>query len=226
MNALLEVLRPLFAPAFTAWGADFTWVELVAFVLALWMVACNMRVHVLGWPLAIVSSALYALLFLDGRLFGEAALQLFFMAMAGWGWWQWRRGRDASGTLLVVRALPARAGWTLALACAGAYPLLVAVLRRIGDASPLLDALPTLGSVAGQFLLGRKYIENWPVWLAVNLVSVGLFASRGLWLTVILYAIFALLSVAGWRAWSALRGHRSAADLAGPGAPRAEHRAA
>ena len=59
----------------------------------------------------------------------------------------------------------------------------------------------------GQLLLGRKLIENWPVWLAVNLVSVGLFAVKGLWLTVLLYAIFAALSVAGWRAWARLEGH-------------------
>jgi nicotinamide mononucleotide transporter len=55
--------------------------------------------------------------------------------------------------------------------------------------------------VAGQWLLGRQYVENWPVWLAVNLVSVALFAFKGLWLTVLLYALFAVLSVAGWRAW-------------------------
>jgi nicotinamide mononucleotide transporter len=68
---------------------------------------------------------------------------------------------------------------------------------------PYLDALPTAGSVAGQFLLGRKLIENWLVWLAVNLFSIGLFAVKGLWLTALLYALFALLSIAGWRAWRA-----------------------
>jgi nicotinamide mononucleotide transporter len=67
---------------------------------------------------------------------------------------------------------------------------------------PYFDALPTAGSVAGQWLLGRQYVENWPVWLAVNVVSVALFAHKGLWLTVVLYALFALLSVFGWRAWS------------------------
>lgn len=215
MQSLLSALHPLFVPAFTAWGADFTWIELVAFVLSVWMVVCNMRVQVLGWPLALVSSLLYALLFLDGRLFGEAGLQVFFAAMAAWGWWQWLRGRDAAGGLLVVRPLSARIGWRVTLACLVGYPILVAILERIADASPRLDALPTIGSIAGQFLLGRKYIENWPVWLVVNIVSVALFATRGLWLTVLLYALFAAMSVAGWRAWDALRGHRSAEDVAG-----------
>jgi nicotinamide mononucleotide transporter len=218
MPSPLSALHPLFVPAFTAWGADFTWIELVAFALSIWMVVCNMRVQVLGWPLALVASLLYALLFLDGRLFGEAGLQVFFAAMAAWGWWQWLRGRDASGALLVVRPVPARIGWRVAAACAAGYPVLVAILERIGDASPRLDALPTIGSVAGQFLLGRKYIENWPVWLAVNVASVALFATRSLWLTVILYALFAALSIAGWRAWDALRGRRSAENVGGAGA--------
>ena len=217
MQSLLTLLQPLFAPAFTAWGAPFTWIEIVAFALSIWMVVCNMRVQPIAWPLAMVASLLYALLFADGRLYGEAGLQLFFVAMAGWGWWQWLRGHDAAGHVLVVRPLSPRIAWRLAAATAVAYPILVEILVRIDDASPRLDALPTVGSIAGQYLLGRKYIENWPTWLAVNAVSVVLFVARGLWLTVILYAIFAVLSVAGWRAWAALRGQRSAAAAAARG---------
>jgi nicotinamide mononucleotide transporter len=210
VQTLLSLLQPLFAPAFTAWGAPFTWIEIVAFALSIWMVVCNMRVQPIAWPLAMAASLLYALLFADGRLYGEAGLQLFFVAMAGWGWWQWLRGQDATGHVLVVRPLAPRIGWRVAIATAAAYPVLVEILARIDDASPRLDALPTVGSIAGQYLLGRKYIENWPTWLAVNVVSVVLFVARGLWLTVLLYVVFAVLSVAGWRAWGQLRGQRSA----------------
>ena len=61
-----------------------------------------------------------------------------------------------------------------------------------------------MASVTGQLLLGRKLVENWPVWLAVNLVSIALFAHKGLWLTVVLYAVFTVLSAVGWRAWRQL----------------------
>jgi nicotinamide mononucleotide transporter len=67
--------------------------------------------------------------------------------------------------------------------------------------------LPTVGSIAGTLLLGRKALENWPVWVAVNGVSVLLFASKALWLTTALYALFALMAVAGWRAWLQLERH-------------------
>ncbi|MEE8617175.1 MAG: nicotinamide mononucleotide transporter, partial [Roseateles sp.] len=90
---LASAWAALLAPAFSAFGSQVSWLELVAFLLAVWMVVCNMRVHLLAWPLALVSSLLYFALFLDGKLYGEAALQLLFAALALWGWWQWRVGR-------------------------------------------------------------------------------------------------------------------------------------
>ena len=63
---------------------------------------------------------------------------------------------------------------------------------------------PTAASVLGQWLLGRKYVENWPTWIVVNVVSVALFAYKGLWLTVVLYGVFIAMSFAGWRAWRRL----------------------
>ena len=102
MDALLHLLQPLFAPAFNIWGSAVTWLELLAFVLAIAMVVFNIRVNPLGWPLAIASSLLYFLLFWKSRLYGDASLQIFFVAVAGWGWWQWLRGTDAAGNALGV----------------------------------------------------------------------------------------------------------------------------
>ncbi len=200
----LAFAAPLLAPAFAPWGSPITWLEIVAVVLSIAMVWCNLRVNVTGWPLAIVASALYGLLFASSRLYGEAALQVLFIVVALWGWWQWLRGRGGDGLVLRVHRMSVRQiGWVTGLTLA-AWPLLGLALRRYTDSDvPYLDALPTAGSVAGQFLLGRKLIENWLVWLAVNVFSVGLFAVKGLWLTTLLYAVFALLSVAGWRAWRA-----------------------
>ncbi|MCO5976616.1 nicotinamide riboside transporter PnuC [Ideonella oryzae] len=207
MDALHDVASLWLQPAFTLWGSPITWTELLACVLSLWMVGCNMRVHPLGWPLAIVSSLLYAALFLHYRLYGEASLQLIFVALAGWGWWEWLKGRGEDGQRLTVHRLGGRARLRAALLTATAWPLLGLLLHRMTDSDvPFLDALPTVGSVAGQILLGRKLIENWPVWIAVNLVSVGLFAYKGLWLTVLLYALFAGLAAWGWRRWQALEG--------------------
>ena len=192
-------------PAFMLGGSPASWLELVAFALALAMVAANLRVNPAGWPLAILSSLLYAAVFFDSRLYGEAALQFFFIAVAFWGWWQWLRGTGGDGAALRVRQLSTPQRMATALATLAAWPLLGLLLDLATDSDvPYLDALPTVASVTGQLLLGRKFVDNWAVWLAVNVFSVGLFAYKGLWLTVLLYAVFAVLSVLGWRAWQRL----------------------
>jgi nicotinamide mononucleotide transporter len=205
VQGILTAAAPLLATAFTLWGSPVTWVEIVAFVLAIWMVVCNMRVNPLAWPLAMLSSLGYALLFAQYGLYGEASLQFLFIAVAVWGWWQWLRGHGSAGGPLVVHRLSVRGRWAAGAAVAVLWPLIALSLQRFTDSSVAwFDALPTAGSIVGQLMLGRKLVENWPVWVAVNLVSIGLFASKGLWLTVILYAVFAVLAGVGWRAWTKL----------------------
>ncbi len=203
MDTWLTPIKPLFASAFVAWGSPITWLEIVAFFIALVMVGCNMRVNPLAWPLAIVSSALYGVLFLDTRLYGEAGLQMFFIVVAFWGWWQWLRGTTDDGAPLRVRRLKPAGRWYLLAVMAVAWPALAWLLASRTDSDvPWFDAFPTAGSLVGQWLLGRKYVENWLAWLIVNAVSVALFVHKGLWLTVLLYSLFLILSVAGWIAWA------------------------
>ncbi len=208
LQSLLTLAHPLLVPAFSAWGADVTWIEIVAFVVSLWMVGCEMRVHPLAWPLAMASSLMYGLLFVDSKLYGEASLQVFFVAMSVWGWWQWLRGRGAGGGALVVHTLTRRSAAIALAATLLAWPLVAWLLMHYTDSTvPWLDALPTVGSILGTWLLGRKFIESWWAWIAVNAFSVALFGYKRLWLTVLLYALFAALSWAGLRSWRRLQGH-------------------
>jgi nicotinamide mononucleotide transporter len=218
--ASLAWADPWLAPWFVTWGVPVSQLEVWAFVLSLGMVAFNLRVNPIGWPLAIVSSLLYGLLFARSRLYGEASLQLVFVALSVWGWWQWLRGGDVQ-TSSQSEALPVRQlgvkgqqiAWLTALTL---WPATGLLLQHITDSDvPYLDALPTAGSLVGQWLLGRKWVENWPCWLLVNVISMGLFAYKQLWLTVILYAIFALLSAWGWRQWRAVAGHGVSSPAAG-----------
>ena len=208
LQTLLALAHPLLVPAFRLLGADVTWIEVVAFAVSLWMVGCEMRVHPLAWPLAMVSSLMYALLFADSKLYGEASLQVFFVAMSLWGWWQWLRGHGADGGALVVHTLSRRGAAIAVAATLLAWPLLAGVLMHWTDSNvPWLDALPTVGSILGTWLMARKYIESWWAWIAVNAFSVALFGYKHLWLTVILYALFTGLSWAGLRSWRKLQGH-------------------
>lgn len=192
----------LFAQAFVLWGSPTTWLEIVAVLIALAMVGCNIREIHWGWPLAIVSSLMYFALFWRSKLYGDAALQVFFAVVALWGWYQWLRGHRADGSVLHVARLKRRGLVRTVGACALLWPVTGLFLKTFTDTDvPWWDAFPTAVSLVGQFLLGRKFIENWLVWIVVNVVSVGLFAYKGLWLTVGLYVVFIALSWVGWKEW-------------------------
>jgi nicotinamide mononucleotide transporter len=189
--------------AFTLLGTAVTWLEVLAFVLALANIACNVFEIHWGWPLTIVASVLYAWLFYASRLYGEAGVNLFFAFTAVWGWWQWLRGHRAnSDALLRIGRLNHR-GLLLSLVGYAVLWLVSALLlHSITDSDvPWADGFVTAGSVVGTVLLGRKFIENWPLWLIVNAASIALFAYKGLQLTVILYLIFFLLAIWGWLGW-------------------------
>jgi len=192
----------LSATAFVLWTSPVTWLELVAAVLALAMVGCNLREIHWGWPLAILSSLMYFGVFAQHRIYGDAALQILFAAAAFWGWFQWLRGHRADGSSLHVARLSTHGIVYTLLACGLAWPTIAFFLMRFTDTDvPWWDGFATGFSLVGQYLLGRKFIENWIIWLVVNMVSVGLFIHKGLWLTVGLYGVFAALSVAGYIAW-------------------------
>lgn len=196
---------PLSATAITA-------IESAAFVLALGYVLLSIRQIVWAWPLMIASSVLYGVLFFASKLYGQAALQGMFVAIAVYGWWQWR-GRGASELPLVVRGLKRSqrllvvAAW-IALTAA----LAVAMARWTDAASPWLDGFTTAGSLVAQTLTARKLTEAWPGWLVVNGVSVALFVQQQMWTTALLYGVFVVLSAVGWWQW---RRAARAAEAAG-----------
>ena len=189
--------------AFTLWDTPVTWLEVVAFVLALANIACNVFEIHWGWPLTMLASGLYAWLFYSSKLYGEAGVNVFFALTAGWGWSQWLRGHndDGQAPLQITRLSP----WALqyvVLAWAALWLACTFVLLRITDSDVAwADGFVTAGSLVGTYLLGRKYIANWPTWVIVNIASVALFAHKGLALTVVLYIVFLGLAVWGWIGW-------------------------
>ncbi|MCE2658797.1 MAG: nicotinamide riboside transporter PnuC [Rubrivivax sp.] len=204
LDALIDAASSWLQPQFSLLGSPVTAIELVAVALSLAMVLGNLRVKVWAWPLAILASACYGVLFAASKLYGEAGLQVFFIGVACWGWWQWHRAAAAAqDSHRGVQWMSTRERWRAAALTLAAWPALGLLLQRATDSDvPFADAAPTVASVTGQLLLAAKRVENWLVWLGVNVASVALFAYKGLWLTAVLYGLFAVLSWIGWRAWS------------------------
>ena len=191
-------------------------VEWAGFVLSLAMVYCNIKEIHWGWPLAILSSILYGVVFWNSQLYGEASLQIMFILTAAWGWQQWLRGTasqpritDAAENLappapskLSITTLQPAERRVVFIATLLAWPAFSFFLHRYTDSDVAVwDGLVTALSLLGQYLLGRKKIENWWVWMLVNALTVGLMVEKSLWLTAVLYGIFAVLSYMGLQAW-------------------------
>ena len=190
------------APAFSLFGLAASWAELVGAVLGIAMVVCNIRQIHWGWPLAFLSSVMYGFVFADSLLFAEAGLQVFFAFTALWGWWQWLRGSSADGQALQPQVLSPSITIELIAFSAVSIPAIALFLSKCTNSDvPWWDAVPTVLSLVATYLLGKKYTANWPLWIAVNLISIALFAMKSLWLTVGLYAVFAVMAAVGWRAW-------------------------
>jgi nicotinamide mononucleotide transporter len=188
-------------------------VELAGFALSLAMVYCNIKEIHWGWPLAILSSALYGVLFWDSQLYGESSLQMMFIFTALWGWHQWRKGTQSStpdiqtAPPLKISQLNTNELKKTAAATLLAWPVMAYFLNRYTDSDVAIwDALVTSLSLLGQYLLAKKKIENWWVWMVVNVITVGLMLLKSLWLTALLYVLFAVLSYIGLKTWRSQHG--------------------
>jgi nicotinamide mononucleotide transporter len=187
-----------------------TGIEVVAFVTGVTTVWLAARQNVWNWPIGMVNVSLYAWLFSSVRLYADAGLQVVYLLLAAYGWWAWLHGGREGGPLRVRRAPLRLLLLTTALAAAFAATLGFSLARYTDADVPLLDSALTGASLMAQFLMTRKYLESWPVWVAADVVYVGLFISRNLHLTALLYAVFTVLALYAWREW-----HRSwRSDLA------------
>jgi nicotinamide mononucleotide transporter len=193
------VIQALLVQLAGAWRTT-SWTEIIAVVLAVAYLLLAIRQSISCWAAAFVSSCLYVWVFFGARLYMDSILNLFYAAMAVYGFWQWRRRAGASGLSVrrwppVFNVLAAAAIVALSWASAG-------LLRRYTPAaSPFVDSMVTWSSVFATFLVARKIYENWYWWLLIDAASLCLYFTRGLYLTVILFAFYLGLIVIGMREW-------------------------
>jgi nicotinamide mononucleotide transporter len=165
------------------------------------LLAARNSVHT--WWTGIAGCALFMVLFQRTQLYADVVLQAFFIAVSGVGWWQWLRG-DAGRPLPVTHVGPA----TLALATTGgvaAAAVYGSLLYRFTDAyAPFVDSAVLVFSVVAQLLLMQRRVESWALWLLVDTIAVPLYASRELYLTAALYAVYWVNAIFGWLAWRRL----------------------
>ena len=179
--------------------------EAIAAALVVANVALLARRSVWNYPFAIAAVALYAIVFARARLYSDMLLQGFFLVVNLYGWLLWTRGRAVSGTVL-VETLSAIARLRWAIGCAAAVLAWGTLMHRYTDAAyPWWDAGVAIVSIAAQILLARRAIENWWLWIAIDVAAVPLYLAKQLWFTGALYVVLLALSVWGLIDWRAAR---------------------
>ena len=175
--------------------------ELVAAVTGAVSVWLSVRQNIWSWPTAIVNVVLYAIVFYDARLYADTGLQVVYAVLSVYGWYEWLYGGEGRTVLRVTRTSP-RIAAVLTLIAAAGSALLGTLLHRATDAAlPFMDSFLSSTSLVAQWMMTKKLLENWLVWIAVDVLYVGMFLFKGLYLTAGLYAVFLALAVRGYLDW-------------------------
>lgn len=176
-------------------------VELIAALLGVVNVLLVVRRSIWNYPFGLAMVTLYFFVFQDAKLYSDALLQIFFFTINLYGWWNWSRADKVDDRIAVELMQPsARAMWI-----GGTIVSVLAwgtLMARFTDAAaPYADATVAGMSVAAQILQSLRRVESWLLWIAVDILAIGLFLSRGLHVTAALYAIFLVLAIAGLVEW-------------------------
>jgi nicotinamide mononucleotide transporter len=200
LAGLAHLLEPLNVALFTLGNDHVSVAELLGFVTGAASVWLTVLARIGNFPVGIANSAFFLVLFASARLFADSGLQVVYIVLGFAGWWQWLHGGPYRSRLTV-----ARSGWPLLACCAvlatAATWGLTLLLDAAHDIAPFWDALTTAVSLAAQFLLNCKKIENWAFWIAADVVYIPLYVVKRLDLTAIVYVLFLGLCVTGVRAW-------------------------
>lgn len=175
--------------------------ELVAVAFGVVSVYLSVREHIWSWPTAIVNVTLFFLLFWEVGLYSDMGLQLVYLSLSIYGWYEWLYGGQGRTKLHVSRT-PRRVWVTAGAAGVAIWAALGTFTARLPGASvPYVDAATTSTSLVAQWMMTRKLLENWLLWIVVDVVYIALFLYKGLHLTAFNYAVYLVLAVAGHRAW-------------------------
>jgi len=183
--------------------------EHVAVACGLANIYLTVRQNIWCWPVGVVMVSLYIYIFYGAKLYSDAGLNVFFLVMQFYGWYQWTRGPVEHARSLAPVTRLSRKGWTWTVAgiVAGTAALGTAMHRLTDAALPYPDAFTTMLSIFAQFLLTRKILDNWTLWIVADIIYVAIYSMKSLYWTAGLYVVFLVLCIQGYREWKVTDHH-------------------
>lgn len=219
LDLFAVLLGWLNAPAFTSFGAATTWAEVLGFITGAVCVYLVAAQNIMNWPIGIANNLLWILLFATAGLYADSALQVVYIALAVWGWYQWLHG-GANRAELVVASTSSHE-WVGLIVAGGAGTVVLALFldHLTNSTVPFLDAVTTALSLMATWGQAKKRWESWVLWIAADAIYIPLYHHKGLTLTAILYVGFTALCVKGLLVWRKDLRTQRAAMVTQPEAP-------
>jgi len=178
-------------------------IELLGAILGILYIFFSIRQNILTWPTGLLTSALYVIVFSRARLYADMGLQVYYVGISLYGWYFWLRGKKpAQKKQVPVRITTKKLKGILLLVSLILYVIILYILLNFTDSDvPYMDSLTTALSIVATWMLAKKYIGHWLIWIFVDAVSAGLYVYKGLWPTVILFTIYTVMAILGYLEW-------------------------
>ena len=178
------------------------YIEFAGAVLGFAYIFLSIRQNIFTWPVGLLASALYVYVFLIAKFYADMLLQVYYVGVSIYGWYHWVKGNPSKDNGLKVSGMPGKFYLPLLGITAVLFAVFLFGLKYYTDSPvPFGDSLTTALSIVATWMLARKYLEHWLIWIFVDFFSVFLYAFKALWPTVILFLIYTVMAVVGYRSW-------------------------
>ncbi|WP_319502463.1 nicotinamide riboside transporter PnuC [uncultured Draconibacterium sp.] len=178
------------------------YVEILGAILGLAYIFFSIKQHILTWPTGLLTSALYVLVFFNARLYADMGLQAYYVIISIYGWYFWLSGKKQNEKKVAVKTTRKILWLKLAVVSIALYALILFILRNYTNSDvPHMDSVTTALSIVATWMLARKYIEHWLLWIFIDAFSAGLYVYKGLWATVILFIVYTVMALLGYIEW-------------------------
>jgi nicotinamide mononucleotide transporter len=182
------------------WWSHQTWSEIIAVITGLLCVYLAAVNNIWNWPFAIISVGIYIFIFFEARLYADMGLQFYFISMNIYGWYNWSRSQGTKRKTPVL--MISRHETILSLLAIVVFTVLLGSVLKYTTASfPYLDSFCTACSLVAQLFLARKILQNWLIWIFVDIIYIGVYTYKNLHLTAIMYAAYAAMAILGYLDW-------------------------
>lgn len=178
------------------------WIEIVGAILSLIYLYLSINQKVSLWFFGIISSVFYIVVFFQTKFYADMSLQFYYVVISIYGWINWKRGKSGTEKELPATRMTKKIWFYVAVATCIIYLIYYLVLAKFTDSTiPKADSLVGALSIIGTWMLARKFIENWWVWIIADGLCVGLYIYKELYPTAILFIIYTIMSVDGYWQW-------------------------